>query len=120
MHVTQTCPILRIFDDAKAREFYVDYLGFSVEFEHRFEPQLPLYLSVQRGGLTLHLSGHHGDASPGATVFVRLTGLGAFHAELAAKHYPNLRPGLCRAEWGTEMEVTDPFMNRIRFCESSD
>jgi catechol 2,3-dioxygenase-like lactoylglutathione lyase family enzyme len=27
-------PILRIFDVAKTREFYVDYLGFSVDFEH--------------------------------------------------------------------------------------
>jgi hypothetical protein len=29
-------PILRIFDETKAREFYLDFLGFSVEFEHRF------------------------------------------------------------------------------------
>lgn len=117
MLVTQICPILRIFDEVRAREFYLDYMGFTVEFEHRFEPALPLYLSVQRGGLTLHLSGHHGDASPGATVFVRMTGLLAFHAELASRNYPNLRPGLCQQEWGHEMEVTDPFMNRIRFCE---
>ena len=36
-------PILRMFDEAKAREFYLDFLGFSVEFEHRFEADLPLY-----------------------------------------------------------------------------
>jgi hypothetical protein len=30
-------PILRSFDEAKAREFYIDYLGFSVDWEHRFE-----------------------------------------------------------------------------------
>jgi len=35
-------PILRMFDEAKAREFYLDFLGFSVEFEHRFEADLPL------------------------------------------------------------------------------
>jgi hypothetical protein len=50
-------------------------------------------------------------------VFVRMTGLVAFHAELRAKAYPNLRPGLDRQDWGWEMQVTDPFMNRIRFCE---
>jgi len=48
---------------------------------------------------------------------VRVTGLRGFHAELIAKPYANLRPGLARADWGCEMEVTDPFMNRIRFCE---
>ena len=34
----QTIPILRIFDPGKAKEFYVDYLGFAVDWEHRFEP----------------------------------------------------------------------------------
>ena len=29
-------PILRIFDEAKAKEFYVDFLGFSVDWEHRY------------------------------------------------------------------------------------
>ena len=32
----RSIPILRMFDVAKAREFYVEYLGFTVDFEHRF------------------------------------------------------------------------------------
>ena len=32
-------PILRIFDIAKAREFYLDFLGFAVDWEHRFAVQ---------------------------------------------------------------------------------
>ena len=40
-------PILRIFDEAKAREFYVEFLGFTVDWEHRFEPDLPLHASVE-------------------------------------------------------------------------
>ncbi len=47
----RTIPILRIFDERKAREFYCDFLSFTVEFEHRFEPNLPLYTGVRRGGL---------------------------------------------------------------------
>jgi catechol 2,3-dioxygenase-like lactoylglutathione lyase family enzyme len=39
----RTTPILRIFDEAKAKEFYVDFLGFKVDWEHRFEETLPLY-----------------------------------------------------------------------------
>jgi catechol 2,3-dioxygenase-like lactoylglutathione lyase family enzyme len=38
MRIGRITPILRIFDDAKAREFYVGYLGFEVDWEHRFEP----------------------------------------------------------------------------------
>lgn len=36
-------PLIRIFSEAKAKEFYVDFLGFSLDWEHRFEPGLPLY-----------------------------------------------------------------------------
>src|SRR5690606_39115192 len=53
-------PILRIFDEPKAREFYLEFLGFTVEFEHRFEANLPLYMGVRRSELRLHLSAHHG------------------------------------------------------------
>lgn len=94
IHVEQVIPILRIFDLAKAKEFYVDYLGFRVEWEHRFEENAPAYLQIVRDGLTFHLSEHHGDACPGSTVFVWMTGLEAFHAELAAKNYKYLRPGI--------------------------
>ena len=30
-------PIFRIFSLDKAREFYLDFLGFKVDWEHRFE-----------------------------------------------------------------------------------
>jgi hypothetical protein len=33
----KTIPILRIFSVEKAKEFYVGYLGFSVDWEHHFE-----------------------------------------------------------------------------------
>jgi len=114
---TRTIPILRMFDERKAREFYCDFLGFTVEFEHRFEPNLPLYMGVRRAGLYLHLSEHHGDASPGSTVFVAMTGVHPFQHELSEKNYGYGRPGVERAPWGEVLEVHDPFGNRIRFCE---
>lgn len=114
----QTIPILRIFDLGKAKEFYVDYLGFAVDWEHRFEPGLPLYMQVSRGDLTLHLSEHHGDCTPGSTVFVIMSGLSEFHREIRAKPYGYLRPGIERMPWDADvMEVLDPFGNRIRFNE---
>lgn len=110
-------PILRIFDEAKAREFYCGFLGFSVEFEHRFEPGLPLYLDIERAGLKLHLSEHHGDASPGTTLFVPTRHIVAWRDELQAKRYGYGRPELVQQGWGQVLEVYDPFGNRIRFCE---
>lgn len=111
-------PILRMFDERKAREFYLDFLGFRVEFEHRFEADLPLYLGISRNGLHLHLSEHHGDACPGAAVFIPTRNIEQLHDELIGKHYGYARPDIVQQGWGKVLEVCDPFGNRIRFCES--
>ena len=118
LQVLQTIPILRIFDVEKAREFYVHFLGFHVDWEHRFEAESPVYMQVSRGACVLHLTEHHGDACPGSTVFVRVRGLEAFHAEITSKGYRYMRPGIELAPWHAKlMQVTDPFGNRLRFSE---
>jgi hypothetical protein len=109
-------PILRSFDEGKAREFYIDWLGFKVDWEHRFEPNTPLYMQVSRGGCVLHISEHHGDATPGSACRVRVDDLEAFHAELQSRPYKNYRPGLQDQEWGTrEMTVQDGAGNKVTF-----
>lgn len=114
----QAIPILRIFSVDKAREFYLGFLGFRVAFEHRFDAASPLYMGVERDGVTLHLTEHHGDACPGAAVFVPVEGLDTLHREATAKNYAFMRPGVEATPWGTrEMTVIDPFGNRIRFSE---
>ena len=113
----RTIPILRSFDEVKAREFYLDFLGFSIEFEHRFAPDLPLYLGISRDGLQIHLSEHHGDASPGATIFVPMHNIEALRDELNSQDYRYGRPDIVPQAWGKVLEVHDPFGNRIRFCE---
>ena len=64
----KTIPILRIFDETKARELYVGFLGFKIDWEHRFSPDVPLYMQVSRDGSVLHLSEHYRDGSPGAAI----------------------------------------------------
>ena len=114
-------PILRSFDEGKAREFYVDWLGFRVDFEHRFEPGAPLYMGVSREGCALHLSEHHGDGSPGALIRIRVDDLEAFHAELQSRPYKNYRPGLQDQEWGArEMAVQDGAGNKLVFYRDLD
>ena len=114
----QTIPLLRIFDERKGREFYIDYLGFQVDWEHRFEPGHPLYMQVSRAGLTLHLTEHYGDASPGAKLLIWMQGLDHFFQELNAKEYPYSRPAIESTFYGSKcMEVIDPFGNRISFNE---
>ena len=117
----EVIPILRIFSVEKAKEFYVDFLGFKMDWEHRFGPNMPLYCQVSRANLKLHLSEHHGDASPGSTVFVWMRGIADFHRELMNKQYRYNRPGLEEAPWDAKVvEVNDPFHNKLRFSEPNN
>lgn len=116
--LSRVTPILRIFDEAKAREFYIDFLGFKIDWMHRFEPDLPLYMQVSKGECILHLSEHHGDVSPGAGIRIAIVDLDGYHAELTAKAYTYARPGIETMPWGSrEMGVRDPFFNRLVFAE---
>ncbi|GGD63238.1 glyoxalase superfamily protein [Paenibacillus nasutitermitis] len=109
-------PILRIFDESKAREFYVDFLGFKVDWEHRFEENFPLYMAVSFGDCLLHLSEHHGDATPGSAVRIATTGIRSYHKHLLEQQYKYARPGLEETPWDTlELLIGDPFGNRIIF-----
>jgi uncharacterized glyoxalase superfamily protein PhnB len=117
----QTIPLLRIFDEAKATEFYREFLGFQIDWAHRFEDVAPVYMQVSRAGCTFHLTEHYGDCCPGSTVFVWMTGIQEFHAEVSAKSYGYMRPGIEKTFYDAYcMEVIDPFGNRIRFHEAID
>lgn len=109
-------PILRIFDEAKAREFYIDFLGFKVDWEHRYEGDFPLYMQISKDDCVLHLSEHYGDSSPGCAIRIAVVDLDAYQAELSAKKFKYSRPGIETTPWGTrEMTIRDPSFNRLCF-----
>ena len=117
VNFNRVVPILRIFDVDKARQFYVHYLGFRIDWEHRFSDEAPVYMQVSRGAMVLHLSEHHGDGTPGSAVYVETEGVRVYHAELQAKEYRYLNPGVGVDEIGTCMTLLDPFGNTLRFNE---
>ncbi|RYZ22602.1 MAG: VOC family protein [Chitinophagaceae bacterium] len=119
--MSTTKPILRIFDERKAREFYLDFLGFTVNWEHRFDDKAPIYMEVALGDVVLHLSEHHGDGTPGTRVFIDdYKNLRAFQEGLIAKQYKYNRPGIqvpFYDDSALEMTADDPFMNKLVFVE---
>lgn len=113
-------PILRSFDEARARAFYLDFLGFELVFEHRFKAGMPLYLGVRHGDCVLHLSEHYGDGAPGAAIRISVddvAAFAAFAAALRAKGFENARPGEPQpTRWGTrEFALHDPAHNHLTF-----
>jgi catechol 2,3-dioxygenase-like lactoylglutathione lyase family enzyme len=118
MKLSQPVPILRMLDEAKAREFYVDFLGFKVDWEHRFAGNAPLYMQVSRDGCVLHLSEHYADCVPGGAIRIDTDDVDALHREFIAKNYKYAHPGVGDTEWGTrEMSIKDPFGNRVVFSQ---
>ena len=99
--------------------FYVGFLGFSGDWEHRFEPDLPLYMQVSRGECRLHLSGHHGDSACRALRSASLRCDSAFLAELTGKPYGDDGPAFETPPWGgAELTLIDPFSrDRLTFVE---
>ncbi len=117
IEVLQAIPTFRIFDVAKAKEFYLGFLGFTLDWENRLEPDAPLYMQVSLGRLALHLSEHHGDGTPGSVVYARVRGLAEYHAAISVKGYRYLRPGLERRDGRLHVTLIDPFGNRLRLEE---
>ncbi len=116
MALKASTPVLRIFEETKAKAFYCDFLGFQVDWEHRFQEGFPIYIQVSRDDCVLHLSEHHGDGSPGVALRIPADDIDAFHAELTAKDYKYARPGIDETPWETrDMTVIDPFGNRLTF-----
>ena len=114
----QAIPIIRIFDEIKAKEFYLEFLGMTLDWEHRFETGYPMYMQVSKGSLVFHLSEHSGDGSPGTKIFVNTVGLDALVEEVTAAEYRYCKPVIEIAPWGSRVfEVIDPFSNRIVFNE---
>ena len=121
MNLQPAIPILRIFDADLARQFYVEWLGFRLDWTHQFERLLPKYMQVSRGGTVLHLSEHYGDCSPGAKIIINTDDVEALHAELSSRPNPRMSPGVELAPWNAKvMVVIDPFGNRISFNQDLD
>lgn len=111
-------PLLRMFDQTAAYDFYLDYLGFEVQWEHRFEPDLPLYARVRRDATTIDLTEHYGDGTPGTVLWVPVDDVGALQRELIRRRHPRSRPGVdLDAPGGPTMSVTDPSGNTLKFCQ---
>lgn len=121
MNAEKVIPILRIFDYRKTIEFYIDWLGFEIVWEHHFEDNTPVYMEVKKDNILLHLSEHHGDGTPGSHIFIWGKGIPDYHQELIEKKYKYNRPGLEKTFYdAVSFTVHDPFGNKIIFNEKFD
>lgn len=113
-------PILRMYDVGATRRFYLDYLGFAVDWEDGARDG-PVFWQVSLGGATLWLSSHHDDGTPGTAVVIFTADLASLHSRLQQRQYPYLNPGIEDGplDGSLEMSLIDPASNRLRFFQPS-
>ncbi len=115
-------PILRMFNYDKAIEFYINWLGFNLDWTHEFEVgTTPKFMQVSLRDIVLYLSEHHGDGSPGIHITIEgFEGLKDYHQQLIDKKYKYNRPGINIPEWDPStisVTVIDPVGNQLTFNE---
>lgn len=104
----EVIPILRVEDAERSVSWY-ERLGFSKEWEHRFEPDLPAFVSVARGGVRLFLSEHTGDAKPDTLIYLRVEDV-----EVVAREF---EASVEKPPWAQgEVHIKDPDGNRLRIA----
>ena len=109
-------PVLQIDDYDVSVEFYVKGLDFEIVMEHRHEPNFPVFMIIKKGDLQFALS-EHGRGHQGTEVYIYINDIKAWR-ELF-KNNLSLDYELETKPWGnTEMLVTDPSRNALRFCQS--
>ena len=119
--MTQTViPQLRITSASRSLAFYVEGLGFAVDWKHQFEPGFPLFLQLTRAGQTIFLTEHTGDCQVGGAVYFKVPDVDECHRDFSARGTAMVE-GPEDTPWGTrEMLVTDPDGNRLRFATDTE
>ena len=127
-----TIPILRIFSEEKAREFYLEFLGFTLDFGGPAGGPAggPFYGQIIRADTTLQLTEVPYDPGHGSTVGINLNGIDDLHRELSQR-YGEMGsrvwgpavwvPDIEDVPWGQRvLTISDPFGNHLRFSEPKD
>lgn len=122
-----TIPVLRIFSEQSARKFYIDFLGFTLDFGGPTTGgDSPFYGQVSRPGATLQLAEQPYEPGPGATVDIWITGLDGYREELLGRDLGVFGtalgvPGIREMHWGARLLlIPDPFGNNLRISEPTD
>lgn len=107
---------LRIGDYAAARRFYVDGLGFSVDWEWSGEDEEPVFLQISRGPLRLYLSRRAGDGSTGGLVYLYVGDVDGWQAEMLRHGILAEAPPVDQPWGNRELRVRDPDGNQLCIC----
>jgi catechol 2,3-dioxygenase-like lactoylglutathione lyase family enzyme len=106
-------PTLRMTDYARSKRFYVEGLGFHVDWEHRFEPGFPVFAQVSRDGLAFFLTEHTGDCPVGGLVHLYVPDVDSWFEEFRQRGLSIDEPPNECLQGLRSMTVVDPDGNKL-------
>jgi catechol 2,3-dioxygenase-like lactoylglutathione lyase family enzyme len=109
-------PTLRITDYSRSKAFYADRLKFAIDWEHRFKPELPVFMQISREGLTLFLTEHRGDCPAGGLVHIYLPDVDIWYRDFQERSVPVHEPPNESLQGLRAMTIVDPDGNKLRIC----
>jgi catechol 2,3-dioxygenase-like lactoylglutathione lyase family enzyme len=110
-------PAFRISDYSRSKEFYVSGMGFHVDWEHRFEPNFPVFVQITKDDMTIYLTEHTGDCQVGGLIHFFVPNVDSWYNELKGKSVlGNIETPHEQIDGLRMMTVVDPDGNQIRIC----
>lgn len=119
--VGSSIPVLRMLDEEKTKKFYLEFLGYTSDWEHRFTPESldsPLYMQIRLGESVIHLNGHADSEAPTAEVRIPVKGLQVYCDYLREKCRGKEKPEVVDPRYSGEnqdMNIYDPSGNLLVF-----
>jgi catechol 2,3-dioxygenase-like lactoylglutathione lyase family enzyme len=109
-------PTLRMTGYARSKQFYVERLGFRIDWEHRFEPGFPVFMQVSRDGLAFFLTEHKGDCPVGGLVHLYVPDVDAWFVEFQTRDVRVHEPPDEYLQGLRSMTIVDPDGNKLHIC----
>ncbi|MCB9765244.1 MAG: VOC family protein [Alphaproteobacteria bacterium] len=108
-------PIFTVQDATASARFYVEVLGFTLDWEHRFAEGWPLYVQVSRDGLSLHLSEHGADKAQTSDLYVSVADVDATWAAMVARGLTDVAAPEDREYGVRDFDLHDPDGHHLTF-----
>jgi catechol 2,3-dioxygenase-like lactoylglutathione lyase family enzyme len=110
-------PAFRITDYTRSKAFYVEGMGFQIDWEHRFEPHFPVFVQITKYEMTIYLTEHTGDCQVGGLIHFFVPNVDSWYSDLKSKIDTNILELPNEDLEGLRMmTVVDPDGNQLRIC----
>ena len=110
-------PVFHITDYSKSLAFYVDNLGFEVDWQHVFEAGFPVFAQITKEDMTIYLSEHKEDCAVGGLIYLFVNDVDTWYNELKInKNIVISNPPNEDIEGLRTMTILDPDLNQLRIC----